>query len=172
VSSVITIVQEHDGHVEKVLGDAVLVVWGVPPPAKGAPARVGDEERATRAALAILARCKELSEARRAQRLEPFAVGIGVATGDAMIATVGTDDRAETVVVGEPVVLARRIQEEAAALSFGLLLAEETFRALPTAGSSSALGPGLGGFEGAGTPPVLVKGVGVPLTLYRVRPRR
>lgn len=171
VSSVITIVQEHDGHVEKVLGDAVLVMWGVPPPPKGAPARAAgvprDEERATRAALAILARCKQLSDARRANSLEPFTVAIGVATGDAMIATVGTDDRAETVVVGEPVVLARRIEEEAAALSFGLLVAEETFRALPTSSSGTS-----GGFEGAGTPPVLVKGVGVPLTLYRVRLRK
>lgn len=161
VSSVITIVQEHDGHVEKVLGDAVLAVWGVPPPPTGAPARVGDEERATRAALAIMARCKHLSEERRANKLEPFTVAIGVSTGEAMVATVGTDERAETVVVGEPVVLARRIEEEAAALGFGVLLGEETFHALPS-----------GGFEGAGTPPVLVKGVGVPLTLYRVRPRR
>lgn len=168
VSAVIGIVQEHDGHVEKVLGDAVLAVWGVPPPPRGAAPRAGDEERAVRAALAIVARCKALSEQRRAQRLEPFAVAVGVATGDAMVATVGTDDRAETVVVGEPVILARRIEEEAAALSFGLLVTEETFRALPAGGGRAEAG----GFEGAATPPVLIKGVGVPVTLYRVRPRR
>ena len=154
VKIVIETVHAHDGHVEKLMGDALLAVWGLPTP------RAGDEVRAVRAAIAIVERCKAHSDARRARHQEQFSVGVGVASGDAVVATVGTEDRAETVVVGEPVILARRIEEEAKAMGFGVLVSEETFRAV----SSS--------FEGAATPPVLVKGIGVPLTLYRVRARK
>lgn len=154
VAIVIDVVHSHEGHVEKLMGDALLAVWGLP------SARPGDEARAVRAALAIVERCQELSSARRARGQEAFAVGVGVASGEAVVATVGTEDRAETVVIGEPVVLARRIEEEAKALGFGVLIAEATFRAVSTS------------FQGAATPPVLVKGIGVPLTLYRVRPHK
>ena len=154
VRTVVEVVHAHDGHVEKVMGDALTAVWGLP------ASNSGDETRAVQAALAIVERCKKLSDVVRARNEEPFSVGVGVATGDAVVATVGTEDRAEAVVVGEPVVLARRIEEEAKAMGFGVLVAEETFRACSNA------------FEGAATPPVLVKGIGVPLTLYRVRLRR
>lgn len=159
VSMVVEVVERRDGHVEKVMGDAILAVWGVG--LASGPPRKGDEERAVQAALEIVFKCKTLSEQRRARNQEPFAVAVGVATGEAMVATVGNEERAETVVVGEPIVLARAVEEEARAARFGVLVSEETYKALPAVG-----------FEGAATPPILVKGVGVPLTLYRVRLRK
>jgi class 3 adenylate cyclase len=154
VALCVEVVHAHDGHVAKVTGDSLLAVWGVP------EARADDALRATRAAFSLWDRCQRLSEERRLRGAETFAVGVGVATGEAVIASVGNAKRAEAVVAGEVVALARSIEEEAKALGFGVLLAEETFRAVDK------------DYEGAPSPPVLMKDIGMPLTLYRVRPRR
>lgn len=154
VAAAVDVIHAHDGHVAKVMGDTLLALWGLP------LARPDDALCATRAALALQERCLALSEARRAAGLEPFVVGVGVATGEAIIATVGSAERAETVVAGEVVTLARGVAEEARAQGFGVLLAEAAFSHVDKQ------------FEGAATPPLLLEGVGVPLTLYRVRPRR
>lgn len=154
VAASIDVVHAHDGHVARVMGDTFLALWGVP------LARPDDALRAVRCALALQERCAALSEARRVRGDEPFAVGVGVATGEAVIAAVGSSERAETVVAGEVVTLARGAEEAALAHGFGLLLAEESWRRVDTQ------------FEGAATPPLVVDGIGVPLTLYRIRPRR
>jgi adenylate cyclase len=154
VAACVDVIEAHDGHVAALFGDTLLAVWGLVDPHDDDPAR------AVTAATALHERCRAISEARRARGEEPFTVGIGVATGDAVLATVGQAARAESVVVGEPVALARRIEEEAKATGFGVLVAEETFRAVSSI------------YEGAPTPPVLFRGFGVPVTLYRVRPKK
>lgn len=154
VAASIDVVHAHDGHVARVMGDTFLALWGIP------LAGPDDALRAVRCALALQERCAALSEARRVRGDEPFTVGVGVATGEAVIAAVGSSERAETVVAGEVVTLARSAEEAALAHGFGLLLAEETWRRVDTQ------------FEGAATPPLVVDGIGVPLTLYRIRPRR
>jgi adenylate cyclase len=156
VAACIAVVEEHEGHVANVLGDSLLALWGVPNESPD------DAARAVAAALALQHKCKAISDARVARRDEGFSVTLGVATGDAVLATVGNDERAESVVVGEPTTLARRIEEQAKSTNFGLLLSEETWRALPDDKR----------YEGAATPLVLIRGWGVPLTLYRVRERR
>ncbi len=149
----VAIVEEHDGHVSRLMGDTLLAVWGLPKPAED------DALRAVRAAFAMMERCRAVSDERRTRDEEAFTVGIGMATGDAVVATIGSAARAESVVVGEPVALAQRAQEEAKATGFGLLVSAETYGAVRTA------------FEGAATPPMLLRGFGVPLSLFRVRPR-
>lgn len=148
------VVHTHGGHVEKMLGETVQCVWGI----RGA--RPDDELRAVAAALQVQREVAALAAARKQRGDEPFAVGVGLATGEAVIGTVGGAARAEAVVVGEVTAVAQAVEEEARAHGFGLLVDEETFRCV----SSS--------YEGAATPPMLVRGIGVPLTLYRVRPRR
>jgi hypothetical protein len=64
------------------------------------------------------------------------------------------------VVVGEVTALAAALEGEARAHRFGLVVAEETFAQVSAQ------------YEGAASPPTLVHGIGVPLTFYRVRPRR
>src|SRR5207245_2779683 len=135
-------------------GDTVLALWGVPESLED------DAENAVAAGLALIDECAALSEQRRMRGEEPFTVGVGVATGEAVLATVGTTERAESIVVGEPVTLARHIEEEARAAGFGLLVSEETFKLVQAK------------YQGAATPPVLIRGFGMPVTMYRVRAKK
>jgi class 3 adenylate cyclase len=153
MAACVEVVHAHDGHVARLMGDTLLAAWGMP------LARPDDALNATRAALALQKRCQELSDAQRARGGEPFTVGVGVATGEAVVANVGSADRAETVLVGEVITLARRVEEQAKSLGFGVLVSSETFGRVDQV------------FEGAATPPILVKGIGTPLVLFRVRPR-
>lgn len=147
------VVHAHHGHVEKMLGDTVQCVWGV------AGARPDDELRAVAAGLELQDEIGALAAARKARGDEPFKVGIGIATGDAVIGAVGGAVRAESVVVGEVTALATAVEQEAKIHGFGLLVAEETFSQVATH------------YEGAATPPMVVRGMGMPLTFYRVRRR-
>lgn len=147
------VVHAHGGHVEKMLGDTVQCVWGI------AGESADDERRAVAAGLALQREVAVLAAARKERGDQPFAVGVGVATGDAVVGTVGGSARAESVVVGEVTALADALEREARAHNFGMLISEETFAKVADA------------YEGAASPPILVDGIGVPLTFYRVRPR-
>ena len=148
------VVHAHGGHVEKMLGDTVQCVWGI------SAARPDDERRAVAAGHELQGEIAALASDRKERGDEPLTVAIGVATGEAVVGTVGGATRAETVVVGEVTALANALEAEAQAHGFGLLVSEETFAGVATE------------YEGAASPPTLVHGIGVPLTFYRVRPRR
>ena len=148
------VVHAHGGHVEKMLGDTVQCVWGI------SVAHTDDERRAVTAGLELQGEIAALASARKERGDEPLTVAIGIATGEAVVGTVGGATRAETVVVGEVTALANALEHEAQAHGFGLLVSEETFAGVATE------------YEGAASPPTLVHGIGVPLTFYRVRPRR
>src|SRR5688500_13347777 len=94
------IAETHGGTVEKFIGDAVMVVFGVP--------RMHDDdaERAVRAALAIQAAVGPLNTD-EALRLQARA---GVNSGEAVAAV---DDREQFLVTGDVVNVAARLQQHA-----------------------------------------------------------
>lgn len=96
------IVERFGGHVDKVIGDEVMAVFGAP------QAHEDDAARAVRAALAILA---EL-ERRSATQAVGVQMHIGVNTGEVVAGFVGGSDA--YTVLGDAVNTARRIQEIAA----------------------------------------------------------
>jgi class 3 adenylate cyclase/DNA-binding response OmpR family regulator len=98
-------VLEHEGTLDKFLGDAVMVFFNAPSPQADHPLR------AARAALAIQQAVRE-----HRQSSPPAAqlnVGIGFAAGDAVVGHVGTSDRMDYTIIGDSVNLAKRLQEEA-----------------------------------------------------------
>jgi predicted ATPase len=107
------VVQRYGGSVDKVIGDALMAVFGAP------VAHEDDPERAVRAALEIQRRASE-----KAEMFGGLPVRIGVNTGEAMFAPVGPDGRREFTVMGDTVNTAARLQ--AAAPPEGVLLGEQT----------------------------------------------
>jgi DNA-binding SARP family transcriptional activator len=99
------------GTVEKLIGDSVTALFGVP------AAHEDDPERAVRAALAIRDWLHERG----------WQVRMAVATGEAHVTLGGRDREGEPVVMGEFVAAAARLQ--AAAPLAGVLVGEQTFRA-------------------------------------------
>jgi class 3 adenylate cyclase len=110
------IVDRFGGDLDKIIGDAVLAVWGAP---------IAYEDHAERAVRAAL----EMQECARTHSEEfgGLPLRIGVNTGELMFAPVGPEGRREQTVLGDVVNTASRLQTSAP--RGGILVGEETWRA-------------------------------------------
>jgi class 3 adenylate cyclase/predicted ATPase len=97
------VVDRFGGSVDKVIGDALMAVFGAP------VAHEDDAERAVRAALEIQRRASE-----QADHFGGLEVSIGVNTGEVIFAPVGPHGRQELTVMGDAVNTAARLQAAAA----------------------------------------------------------
>ena len=110
--------ERHGGTVEKFIGDAVVAVYGAP------TAHEDDAERAVRAALAVRDSIAALNDRDDALDLH---VRVGVATGEALVALDASAAAGESMVAGDVMNTAARIQ--AAAPVDGILVGRATHRA-------------------------------------------
>jgi class 3 adenylate cyclase len=96
-------VERHGGTVEKFIGDAVMAVFGVP--------RVHEDDalRAVRAAVEIRVELARLNEELLSERRRALQVRVGINTGEVV-----TGDGETTLVTGDPVNTAKRLEEAAA----------------------------------------------------------
>ena len=123
------IVQERKGIVDKYIGDAVMAFWTTP----FCPA----EAHAAEACLAALAQQEalvefrsHLSELTGLRRNTPdFRIRIGLATGDAVVGTIGSDTVRSFTVIGDTVNLASRLESANKIYGTSILASEETIRA-------------------------------------------
>jgi class 3 adenylate cyclase len=116
MSEMAEIVERFGGSVDKVIGDALMAVFGAP------VAHEDDPERAVRAALEIQRRAGE-----RADDFGGLRVRVGVNTGDVIFAPVGPESRRQFTVMGDAVNTAARLQ--AAAPREGVMVGDETHSA-------------------------------------------
>jgi adenylate cyclase len=125
------IIHEWQGTVDKYVGDRVTAFWNAPLDDPDHP------RHAARAALAMrrhLVRLnQELREAasRRGSPFRPVLIGIGIATGECAVGNFGSAQRFDYSVLGEPVVLADRLQRFAKTYGTDILLGETAAAALP-----------------------------------------
>jgi len=92
------------GTVDKFIGDSVMVFWNAP------HLQPDHVERACRAALSAKAASEALNTQFAAEGLPPFAVRLGIHTGDAVVGNVGSADRMNYTVLGNSVNLAARLE--------------------------------------------------------------
>ena len=112
------IVFEHNGTLDKYIGDGVMAVFGAP------MEREDDAERAVRAALSMRQKLKLLVEDLGEQR--KFKVRIGINTGHVVAGNIGSPKRLDYTVIGDTVNIASRL--EALAEPNQILIGEETYR--------------------------------------------
>jgi class 3 adenylate cyclase len=111
-------IQSFGGVVEKFIGDAVMAVFG-------APTAFGDDaERAMRAALAVRESVRAMNE--RDAQLD-LQLRIAVNTGEALVSLRTRPELGESMVAGDVVNTASRLQQ--AAPVNGILVGEETYAA-------------------------------------------
>jgi class 3 adenylate cyclase len=113
MSEMAGVVERFGGSVDKVMGDALMAVFGA------RVAHEDDSERAVRAALEIQRRAAEHSD-----DFGGLLVSIGVNTGDVIFAPVGPEGRRELTVMGDAVNTAARLQ--AAAPPAAVLVGHDT----------------------------------------------
>ncbi len=151
LSSFVAVVERHGGHVERFLGDGLVAVFGAPQPA------ADDAVRAAACAVDLEIAARHLGEAEK-KRIPRFVIGVGVAAGIATVGPVGPRSRRQFAAMGEVPALARRVQQEAKSQGLTVLVTEEVFQASRAA---------LTNVTWKKLPPMVVRGVGMPLSLYR-----
>ncbi len=136
----------NEGFVDKYIGDAVMALFP----------RCADD--AVLAALAMQSALRQFNEDQRGTGSESLTMGIGVHTGPMMLGTVGSELRMETTAIGDTVNLGSRIEGMTKMVGAGVLITEDTRRALS------------GGFDAAMrmVGRVRVQGKLEPTTVYEV----
>jgi adenylate cyclase len=122
LARMIEVIFRYQGTVEQLIGDEIVVLFGVAEGGQDAPAR------AVRAAVDMVAAVRELSAGWAAEGLPRFDIGVGIASGPVMAGTIGSADRRELVVVGRPMIAAARIQRMTRLFDAHIIAADSTFR--------------------------------------------
>jgi adenylate cyclase len=117
-------VLQHQGVVDKFIGDAVMAVYGAPDPAPD------DALRAVRTALDMRRRLEGLNQRFRVGGLPEIRIGIGVHTGRVVAGNIGHEERREYTVIGDAVNLAARLESMTKELSVDILISEDTYQAV------------------------------------------
>lgn len=97
------VVFQHEGNLDKFIGDCVMATWG--PPSQ----HPDDASRALRAALDMQGRIAEMNRRRQEEGLPAIQVGIGVNTGSAVVGYMGSAERHEFTAIGDSVNTASRL---------------------------------------------------------------
>ena len=137
------------GTVMQFVGDAVMAVFGAPFPQADHP------ERAVTAAAAMHLSQSVLNERWAAEGRERFGLGIGVSTGEAAAALLGSEERVEYTLVGDTVNLSQRLQQWGEAGE--TVLSEQTWAALAHKPAAELL------------PAARVKGREAPVVAHKIR---
>lgn len=95
---------EHDGFIDKFVGDEIMAVFSVP------FEQPDHAVRAVRTAIAIKRRLADLNRARAERGLSPLQCGLGIHRGPAAAGHIGSRERSNYTVVGNTVNLAARIE--------------------------------------------------------------
>jgi adenylate cyclase len=109
------------GTLDKFIGDAVMAVWGNLH--SGGPGN--DAIASVHAALAMRAELATLNKKWRAQGWPELRAGTAINHGKVVVGNIGSPQRMEFTVIGEPVNLSWRLQELTKQLGCDLLVSEE-----------------------------------------------
>ncbi|MEZ6087754.1 MAG: adenylate/guanylate cyclase domain-containing protein [Pirellulaceae bacterium] len=138
----------HQGMVNKYLGDGFMALFGV---ASDRPHHADD---AVCAGVDMLRRLRKLNESFAQRGLPPLRVGIGIHTGNALVGSIGSEQRLEFTAIGDAVNVASRIESLTKTLGVSLLLTSATRNQLRQSHQFQT------------HPPQAVKGVRMPVETF------
>ena len=120
----------HRGTIDKYMGDAVMAFWNAPLP---------DGEHARNACRAGLSMLEELARLNSALAIEaedcgeasePIRIGIGINTGPCVVGNVGSPQRFDYSVIGDPVNVAARLESATKIYGADIIIGEQTATAV------------------------------------------
>ena len=119
-SPITKVIFDHDGTIDKYVGDMVMAFWGAP---------LDDRQHANksiRASFAMLAALDKLNGEFKAQNLPLAHIGIGINTGEMNVGDMGSSYRRAYTVIGDAVNLGSRLEGLTKFYGLTLLVSEFT----------------------------------------------
>jgi class 3 adenylate cyclase len=108
------------GTLDKFTGDGLMAFWGAPVPVED------HADRASRAALDMLVRLDAVNDRRSEDGQAPFAIGVAVHSGTAVVGNVGHERRLDYTAIGDTVNTTARLEASTKDLGAVLLVSRAT----------------------------------------------
>ena len=118
------IVIANGGTIDKFMGDCIMAFWN-------APLDVKDHQLlAIQTSLQMQTELRKLNAELNAEGLPNINIGIGINTGEALVGNMGSDQRFDYSVIGDPVNLASRLESSSKTLGKTLVISENTMKGI------------------------------------------
>jgi adenylate cyclase len=117
---------EHDGTVDKFIGDGMMAIFGAPLELEDHPAKACAAALSMAEALDALNRENNLEADDPSTADAPISIGVGINTGEMVAGNIGSSQRFEYTVVGDAVNLAARLEPLNRLLGTRILLSDTT----------------------------------------------
>jgi len=116
-------IQTHGGTIDKFIGDAIMVVFGVPKP------RDQDARNALLCGIDMLQSLEEWNQERALQKQKPVKVGVGIHYGEVIAGALGDENRLEYTIIGDTVNVAERLEGLTRKQNAPLIISSAVFKA-------------------------------------------
>ncbi|MEH2044807.1 GAF domain-containing protein [Nostoc sp.] len=113
----------HEGTLDKFIGDALMAVFGAP-----LPLTENHAWRAVQSALDMRRRLEEFNQRRIIQAQPQIRIGIGISSGDVVSGNIGSRKRMDYTVIGDGVNLSSRLEAVTKDHSCDIILSEFTYK--------------------------------------------
>ncbi|MEH1789521.1 MAG: GAF domain-containing protein [Nostoc sp.] len=113
----------HEGTLDKFIGDALMAVFGAP-----LPLTENHAWRAVQSALDMRQRLEEFNQRRIIQAQPQIRIGIGISSGDVVSGNIGSRKRMDYTVIGDGVNLSSRLEAVTKDYGCDIILSEFTYQ--------------------------------------------
>ncbi len=122
MTKMVSCIEKSNGIVDKFIGDAIMAVWGTPI-SKG-----NDTEFAINSALLMRQELIDFNRGRGGDKKPFISIGCGINTGTVLAGQIGSENRMEYTVIGDPVNLASRIEQLNKPFGTDILISEDSYK--------------------------------------------
>ena len=125
------IIQENSGTIDKYIGDAIMAFWNAPLPVERHPRTACLAALRMREGLVALNDAMAAEAQERGTPAEQLRIGIGLNTGTCFVGNMGSEQRFNYSVIGDPVNVASRIEGRCKGYGLDIVIGETTALAVP-----------------------------------------
>ena len=120
------IIMKNGGTIDKYMGDCIMAFWNAPIDTPN------HRELAVKSALEMIDKLKELNNNNGFGDSNKINIGIGINTGKCIVGNMGSEQRFDYSVIGDPVNLASRLEGVSKNYDATLVVGEDTYRDIST----------------------------------------